>query len=161
MPFRHPEPADPLATRIDAEVRQRLEEAVDYACLEMMVAARRARGLAPPAKDNAEDRREFERGVLAFLRRLEHDLAPTLEAGIPATGAPDGEAGRLLARQVTLAKSLPDYWQRFDVVRTAWSADGGLGGRSEPPMKSGGRPEPPMFSSGDARGLLGRLLRRG
>lgn len=148
MPFRHPEPADPLAARIDAEVRQRLEDAVDYACLEAMVTGRRARGLPPPVKDNAEDRREFERGVLALLRRLEHDLAPALadEAGGP--GARAGEAERLLARQLTLAKSVPDYWQRFDAVRTAWVADGGLGGR----------PEPPMSSGGDPRGLLTRLF---
>jgi len=151
VPFRDSEPRDPLATRIDAEVRQRLEEAVDYACLEMMVAARRARGLPPPATDNAADRREFERGVLAFLSRLERELASPPARGVPVAAEADGEVGRLLAVQVTLAKSLPDYWQRFDAARAAWVGDGGLGGR----------PEPPMDSSGDTRGLLTRLFGRG
>lgn len=154
MPFRHPEPRDPLVVRIDAEVRQRLEEAVDYACLEAMVAARRARGLSPPVTDNADDRREFERGVLAFLSRLERELAPVAPSPTrPPRGADesDGETAQLLAVQLTLAKSLPDYWQRFDAVRAAWVTDGGLGGRSEPPMSS----------SGDARGLFARLFGRG
>jgi len=160
VPFRHPEPRDPLAVRIDAEVRQRLEEAVDYACLDAMVAARRARGLPPPVTDNADDRREFERGVQAFLSRLERELAPLAPSGpYPPRGADEseGEAGRLLAVQLTLAKSLPDYWQRFDAVRAAWLADGGLGHDGG----LGGRPEPPMSSSRDARGLFARLFGRG
>ena len=148
MPFRDSEPRDPLAVRIDTEVRQRIEEAVDYACLEALVATRRARGLPPPATDNADDRREFERGVLAFLSRLERELAPSADS--------DGEAGRLLAVQVTLAKSLPDYWQRFDAIRTAWVADGALGH----PGGLGGRPEPPMSLSSDTRGLFARLFGR-
>jgi hypothetical protein len=150
VPFRHPEPRDPLAVRIDAEVRQRLEEAVDYACLEALVAARRARGLPPPVTDNADDRREFERGVQAFLSRLERELAPSGPHPPRGPDESEGEAGRLLAVQLTLAKSLPNYWQRFDAVRTAWLTDGGLGGR----------PEPPMSSSGDARGLFARLFGR-
>ena len=160
MPFRHPEPRDPLAVRVDAEVRQRLEEAVDYACLEAMVAARRARGLPPPITDNADDRREFEHGVLAFLSRLERELAPlaTSPPRLPrGADESDGETGRLLAVQVTLAKSLPDYWQRFDTVRAAWLADGGRPGVGG----LGGRPEPPMSSRGDARGLFARLFGRG
>jgi hypothetical protein len=148
VPFRHPEPRDPLAVRIDAEVRQRIEEAVDYACLEALVAARQERGLPPPVTDNADDRSEFERGVLAFLSRLERELAPSSRSLPRGVDNSDGEAGRLLAVQVTLAKSLPDYWQRFDAVRTAWV--GGLGGRSEPPMSSGS----------DARGLFARLFGR-
>jgi len=156
VPFRHPEPRDPLAVRIDAEVRQRLEEAVDYACLEALVAARRARGLPPPVTDNADDRRDFERGVHAFLSRLERELAPY--GPHPPRGADEseGEAGQLLAVQLTLAKSLPDYWQRFDAIRAAWVADGGLGHDGG----LGGRPEPPMSSSGDARGLFARLFGR-
>ena len=159
MPFRHPEPRDPLAARLDAEVRQRLEEAVDYACLEAMVAARRARGLSPPVKDNADDRREFERVVLAFLSRLEQELGPAAPTPAPRARGADGnsETARLLAVQVTLAKSRPDYWQRFDAVRAAWVADGGLG----PLGRLGGRPEPPMKSGGDSRGLLARLFGRG
>ena len=150
MPFRHPEPRDPLAARIDAEVRQRLEEAVDYACLEAIVAARRTRGLPPPAKDNADDRREFERLVRAFLSRLEQELGPAVPTPRPAPRAPgtddDGEAARRLAVQVTLAKSRPDYWQRFEATRAAWVADGGLvqPGGLGPPGRLGGRPEPPM-----------------
>ena len=39
MPFRHPDRAHDLGTRIDMEVRERLEEAVDFVCLEALVQA--------------------------------------------------------------------------------------------------------------------------
>ena len=53
MPFRHPDRSHDLATRIEFEVRERLEEAIDYVCLEALVRQRRARGLPPPAAENA------------------------------------------------------------------------------------------------------------
>jgi hypothetical protein len=37
MPFRHPDRAANLQTRIEHEVRERLEEAIDFVCLEALV----------------------------------------------------------------------------------------------------------------------------
>src|SRR5207253_2797093 len=47
-----------LAARIEAELRERIEEAVDLACLDALVKWRRARGLPAPAADSVRDRAE-------------------------------------------------------------------------------------------------------
>ena len=44
------EPHD-LIARVEAEIRDRIGEAVDFVCLEAMVDARRASGLPAPAAD--------------------------------------------------------------------------------------------------------------
>jgi hypothetical protein len=136
-----------LAERIDAEVRGRIEEAVDYICLDVLVRGRRVRGAAPPVADDPRDREEFDAIVVAFLEHLRDTLTAALtneqQRRLPA--APRGGADRvsgLVAIQVVLAKELPDYWLRFDVARASYSG------------------EPPP-SRGDGRGLLARLFRRG
>jgi hypothetical protein len=58
MPFRDPGGGD-LATRIETEIRERLEEAIDAACLDALVRARQANQLPAPAADSAQDRAEF------------------------------------------------------------------------------------------------------
>lgn len=146
MPFRHPDRSHDLGTRIEIEVRERLEEAVDYVCLEALVRARRAAGLPAPAADNAEDKRAYTDNVLAFLRLLHRDLAPDLTAeqqrkvaaAAPARG---DEQGRLVATQVALARLLPDYWARFEAISTRYL-------------------DTPGASGGEGRGLLGRLFGR-
>ena len=145
MPFRHPDRSHDLITRIELEVRERLEEAVDYVCLDALVRARRAAGLPPPAADSAEDKRAYTDNVLAFLRLLHRDLAPDLTAeqrqklaGVaPARG---DESARLVATQVALARLLPDYWARFEAISTRYL---------EAPGETSGR---------ESRGLLGRLF---
>jgi len=90
MPFRHPNRAHDLDTRLGHEVRERLEEAIDFVCLDALVRTRQARGLPPPQADNAADRAEYTQNVLAFLRLLDAevspDRAPRLAAfpGLPA-----------------------------------------------------------------------------
>ena len=125
MPFRHPDRGDDLRTRIDAEVRERLEEAIDYVCLEAQVQARRAQNLPPPAADSDRDRDEFTARVDAFLRLLHEQipagLAPDAPPGQPALAAGD-EAG-MIAAQVCFARTLPDYWQRFEEVRADFGRD--------------------------------------
>jgi len=140
------EPRD-LSARIEAELRERIEEAVDFACLDALVAGRRARGLPAPVADSARDREEFTRSVRAFLERLREAIAVGLtpeqrekvDAAADATGDP---TRRLLAVQVALAKTLPDYWQRFEASRASY-----LG--AEP------------ASGGQRRSLLRRLFGRG
>ncbi|MBM4441558.1 MAG: hypothetical protein FJ027_14180 [Candidatus Rokubacteria bacterium] len=146
MPFRTPEgaPRD-LLSLIDAELRTRLEEAVDNACLDAMVTARRASGAALPAADDTRDREEFTASVRAFLERLRDEIPTDASDGAPptpASGAETGEEWRLLSLQIMRAKALPDYWQQFDAVRRRFTADYAASG-------------------GARRGVLGRLFGRG
>ena len=153
MPFRDPDRSHDLGTRIELEVRERLEEAVDYVCLEALVRARRARNLPPPAADNAGDRQEYTEHVHAFLTLLERELTADIDAEQrrrlrAAPPAADDEA-RLMGVQVALARTLPDYWQRFDTSRARYLA--------EPPARSA----PTEGSGSEGRGLLARLFGRG
>lgn len=146
MPFRHPDRSHDLRTRIDYEVRERLEEAIDFVCLDTLVSARKARGLPAPAADNDADRTEYAAHVRGFLRLLDAQLATSV-ADDPrrATEAPaeSDEQARLLIGQLALAKSLPDYWQRFELMRARYLA------------------EPPPPSGGERRSVLARLFGRG
>ena len=72
------QPAD-LSARIDAQLRERLEEAVDFVCLDALVQRRRALALPPPSADNTRDREEFAESVLAFLTALQAAIAPDLD----------------------------------------------------------------------------------
>lgn len=148
MPFRTPpgQPRD-LLSLIDHEVRQRVEEAVEHVSLDVLVAMRPARGLPPPAPDEAGDREAFRAGVRTFLERLAaeigRDLSPAQMQTAEAAAARSGgdPAARLVAVQVALAKELPDYWQRFEAIRVAHTAE-------------------QARSRGERVGLLGHLRRR-
>ncbi|HSF05292.1 MAG TPA: hypothetical protein VLG10_05820 [Methylomirabilota bacterium] len=130
MPFRtRPgQPRDLLAL-IEGEVRERIADAVDSVSLEVMVRRRRNQGLPEPIADNERDREEFTAGVRTFLERLRADLLPILSAdqGTKAAEAAN-RAGTdplacLMAAQVTMARELPDYWQRFEAVRLAFTSE--------------------------------------
>ena len=146
MPFRTPPGARrDLLSLIDAELRQRLEEAVDHACLDAMVSARRASGDALPAADDIRDREEFTASVRAFLVRLRDEIpadAGADERATPKVGAHADEEWRLLSLQIACAKSLPDYWQRFDAIRQRFVVDY-------------------VESGGSRRSVLSRLFGRG
>jgi len=138
MPFRHPNRLHDLDTRIAHEVRERLEEAIDFVCLDALVRTRQARGLPAPAADNAADRAEYTQHVLAFLRLLNVEVPspdPTCHAG------GGDEQDRLLAAQVAYARALPDYWQRFEALSARFLAE-------------------PAPSGGERRGVLARLFGR-
>jgi len=118
-----------LLERIDAQVRERVEEAVDFACLDLLVQLRRQHGRALPEEQNEKDRQEFRglvREFLAYLREAywaelpeaEREKVTQVEAG-----AGTEELQRLVAVQVALAKHLPDYWQRFDTFRVAFAQE--------------------------------------
>jgi len=148
MPFRTPEGASrDLLSLIDGELRARLEEAVDHACLDAMVSARRTAGEPMPAADDTRDREEFTASVRMFLEHLRDEIPTDASAVVRATLDPSADVSeewRLLAVQLALAKSLPDYWQRFEAVRLRFSAD-----YAQTPGSRGPR-----------RGVLGRLLGR-
>jgi hypothetical protein len=126
MPFRTPPGAKrDLLSLIEAELRQRLEEAVDHACLDAMVSARRAHGSPLPAADDTRDREEFTATVRAFLVHLRDEIPTDASADARATpeaGADADEEWRLLSVQVARAKTLPDYWQHFDAARERFTA---------------------------------------
>ena len=140
------QPAD-LNARIEAQPRERLEEAVDFVCLGALVERRRALGLPAPRADSATDRAEFTEGVRVFLAELQAAIAPGLDEGqrrkvAAAEQAPGDEMHRLLGAHVVLARELPDYWQRFEAARATYTAARVKSGR-------------------ERGGLLGRLLGRG
>jgi hypothetical protein len=138
MPFRHPDRSHDLGTRIEHEVRERLEEAIDFVCLEALVQARRGAGGPAPAADNPADRAQYETHVNTFLRLLDAEVRGTSATPPSAADAPDA---RLLARQVSLARTVPDYWQQFETLSARYLA------------------EPPT-SGGERRSLLARLFGR-
>jgi hypothetical protein len=159
MPFRTPEgaPRD-LLSLIDGELRVRLEEAVDHACLDAMVSARRTAGAPMPVADDARDREEFTASVRIFLEHLRDEIptdASEAARATPAAGPAVSEEWRLLTVQLALAKSLPDYWQRFEAVRLRFSAD-------YPTLVHGGpaTEDPQTPSRGPRRGVLGQLFGR-
>src|SRR2546423_1268466 len=88
MPFRTPPgAARDLLSLIDAELRDRIEEAVDHGCLEAMVSARRHSGARLPKADDVRDREEFTATLRALLARLRAELPPAT-AGPSGAGPP-------------------------------------------------------------------------
>jgi len=122
------DPADPrgLLERIDAQLGERLTEAVDFACLDLMVQLRRQHGRPLPDAQNPTDQKEFKLLVREFLVHLrgvywtELSAADRQKVVQAETGARSQELERLVAGQVALARHLPDYWQRFDASRAAF-----------------------------------------
>ena len=143
---RDPNQPAALSDRIDAQLRERLEEAIDFVCLGALVERRRALGLPAPAADSASDRAEFTQSVRAFLAELQATIVPGLDEGqrrkvAAVEQTPGDEVHRLLGVQVVLARELPDYWQRFEAARTTYTAARVTSGR-------------------ERGGLLGRLFGR-
>jgi hypothetical protein len=105
--------------RIEAQLRERIEEAAEMAALKRMVDLRSETGRPAPESTSTADRAEFQattRAVLsrlreAFLAELPGHLHPRFDA---VEAAATGEPARLLAGQVFLARQLADYWQRFE-----------------------------------------------
>jgi hypothetical protein len=145
MPFRDPGGGD-LASRIEAGIRERIEEALDAACLDTLVRVRQARRLPPPLADSAQDRAEYQSEVRRLLERLDALLSDLVDEDLGRKALRTGRGkedqdpvGRLMATQIALARALPDYWQRFDVVRLEYAAER-------------------TASRGESRGLLRRLF---
>lgn len=118
FPHQHGD-ARGLLERIEAQLRERIEEAVEIAALKLMVDARAQAGRPAPESTSVADRGEFETTTRALLDRLRErflaelpvELRPRYEQ---AEAAVADAAARPLAGQVFLARQLPDYWQRFE-----------------------------------------------
>lgn len=154
---RDPQQPRDLHARIDAQLVERIEEAVDFVCLDALVRTRRARGGAEPAADNETDRQEFRVSVEAFLARLERELLrelPQAQQQRIKQRATGSGADALVMKQVGLARELPHYWQRFDEIREAYTAQYVAAGGIPP------APDDQDSSRGEPRGALRRLLGR-
>jgi len=122
-------PGDPrgLGERIEAAVEERLEEAVEFVCMDLLVQLRRAHGGPAPVAKSASDRQEFQRLVGEWLLHLRGALLDGLprEEVQKVSQAEEArgreEIPRLLAGQAALARALPDYWQRFETLRAAFA----------------------------------------
>ena len=124
FPHQHGDPRG-LIERINAQLRERIEETVEMAGLELMVERRRRLGRQPPESSSAADRREFEetaRELLAHLRDAFHgEITSEQCAELERTEAGAEESERLLTGQALLARRLPDYWQRFEAYRAGYA----------------------------------------
>jgi len=124
FPHQHGDPRS-LAERIHAQLRERIQEAVEMAGLELMVELRRHRGRPAPQTASDDDRREFEQTARELLAHLRDAFSAALSAGergeLERAEAEAAEPERWLAGQALLARRLPDYWQRFEAYRAAWA----------------------------------------
>jgi hypothetical protein len=151
---RDPNQPRDLHARIDAQLIERIEEAVDFVCLDALVQARRAHALPEPAADSERDRAEFTASVRAFLTRLQEALlaAVTDEQRRRLRVKPSAEGIEQLKIQAALAREIPDYWQRFDEIRGAYTTEY---------VAAGGPARTDTHASrGERRNTLGRLFRR-
>jgi hypothetical protein len=114
-----------LLERIQAQLRERIQEAVEMAGLGLMVEVRRHHGRPAPDTDSTADRKEFEetsRALLAHLRSAFHsELDAHQRVALERAETAVGESEPLLAGQVLLARELPDYWQRFETYRASYA----------------------------------------
>ena len=124
---------------IEPAGRAGLVEARELVCRAALVTAGRARGGPAPVADNAADRADYQAHVAAFLRLLASELRA---AELSPARAIAGDDAQLLARQVALARTLPDYWQRFEALSARYLAE-------------------PAASGGQGRSRLARLFGRG
>lgn len=137
FPHQHGD-ARGLLERIEAQLRERIDEAIEMAALKLMVDTRAQAGRPSPESTSAADRAEFESTARALLIRLrERFLAELLVELRPqydqAEAAAADDAARPLAGQVFLARRLPDYWQRFERYQQADAQD-----RLADPARPGG-----------------------
>ena len=125
FPHQHGDPRT-LRERIDAQIAERIEEAVEMAGLELMVEIRKRESRPAPEDTSPSDRDEFRAIVDGFLKHLEEAFHATLPAADARAleearpASPDARS-RLYAGQVFLARRLPDYWQRFEAHRIAFA----------------------------------------
>ena len=113
-----------LLERIDAQLAERIEEAVEMAALHLLVELRKRHDRPAPETNRRADREEFEaltESLLAYLGAVfEADLAPEPRLALERARSRGADArARALSGQIFLARLLPDYWQRLELHRAA------------------------------------------
>jgi hypothetical protein len=127
-----------LRERIDAQLAERIDEAVEMAALHLLVELRKHHDRPAPESDSREDRDEFAAlaaDLLAYLgEAFEAELSADQRRAFDGARAGGTDAhARGLRGQVFLARQLPDYWQRFEAHRAAHAE-----ARLASPDRSGG-----------------------
>jgi hypothetical protein len=124
-PHQHHDPRG-LIERIEAQLRERIGEAVEMAGFALMVDLRRLHGRPAPDTSSDADRREFKQIAVDLLGHVRDALRAELAAEdrdelerVEASRPEPHE--RLFTGQVFLARRLPDYWQRFEVHQAAFA----------------------------------------
>ena len=113
-----------LLERIDAQLAERIEEAVEMAALHLLVELRKRHQRPAPETDSRDDREEFQAlaaDLLAYMgRAFEASLSSEHRSGLAQAraGSPDPRKQDLRG-QIFLARRLPDYWQRLETYRAA------------------------------------------
>ncbi|HEY4908403.1 MAG TPA: hypothetical protein VIJ73_02805 [Methylomirabilota bacterium] len=113
-----------LRERIEAQLTERIDEAVEMAALHLLVELRKRHGRPAPESDSRPDRDEFNALAADLLASLGEAFAADLganqrrELDQASAGGADARA-RGLRGQVFLSRQLPDYWQRFEAHRAA------------------------------------------
>ena len=113
-----------LRERIEAQLTERIDEAVEMAALHLLVELRKRHDRPAPESDSRDDRDEFTALAADLLAYLGEAFAAELgvdqrrELDNASAGAADARA-RGLSGQVFLSKRIPDYWQRFETHRAA------------------------------------------
>ena len=113
-----------LRERIEAQLTERIDEAVEMAALHLLVELRKRHDRPAPESDSREDRDEFATLTADLLDYLGEAFEAELNAdqrrelGRARAEGADARAQGLRA-QVFLSRQLPDYWQRFEAHRAA------------------------------------------
>ena len=131
FPHQHGDPRT-LSERIDAQLRERIEEAIEMAALELLVESRKRREAPAPEATSTRDREEFQRLAQRLLEHVDRSLAPLATAPPRSTGTTAADPVPALGRLVSLARTVPDYWQRLDALRQEF-AQGVLSGDAAQP----------------------------
>jgi hypothetical protein len=113
-----------LRERIDAQLTERIDEAVEMAALHLLVELRRRHDRPAPESESRDDRDEFAALAADLLAHLteafEAELAADQRDALDRACSEVADArARGLRGQVFLAQRLPDYWQRFEALRAA------------------------------------------
>jgi len=113
-----------LRERIESQLTERIDEAVEMAALHLLVELRKRHRRPAPESDSRSDRDEFNALAADLLAHLGEAFAAELNAD-QRRGLDQATAGGIDARerglrgQVFLSRQLPDYWQRFEGHRAA------------------------------------------
>ncbi len=117
---RNPDDPRGLRDRIESQIAERVDEALNLYTLDLLTRLRASRGRSAPGEGNARDRRDRLRLRAEFLRFVDRELRPVVPA-IDLSRRSD-PARESLAFQVHCAKHLPDYWQRLERIMAAFAS---------------------------------------
>ena len=115
---RNPDDPRGLKERIERQIAERIDEALNLCTLNLLTRRRASQGRPAPADGSARDQKDLRRlrgELLEFATRELRSVAAPIDPRRSATDTP-------LAFQVHCAKHLPDYWQRLEQIMAAFAS---------------------------------------